>query len=628
MAAKPDVARGELSIDDLKRQLEETQQHQAATSELLEVIRRSASDFQAVLDALMAAAARLCGVEAGGVAIREGEIFRYLATVGMNAEFDAVMRGRTYVPGRGTTVGRVAIEKRVIHIVDVLTDPEYEMSETVTLGRLRTILSVPMMRDGDVVGAITLTRRQVEPFSEPQIALIKTFADQAVIAMENARLLTETREALEQQTATAEVLGVINSSPSDLTPVFEAILEKAHNLCGAALGSLVIFEGERWRAIVQRGYGEPLASVLRQGARGSDNPFLQSLIDGAPLVHIGDLAQLDHPIGHANVAAGIRTLLVVALRKDHALLGTISIARREPRSFTGKQIALLQNFAQQAVIAMDNARLLTETREALEQQTATAEVLQVINSSPGDLSPVFDAMLEKAVRLCDAAFGLLWTYDADGAQSVAAHRAVPAAYAKFLAENRLNTGFGTGRARVLQGEPFVHVADVADDEPYRAGDPLRRALVDLGGVHTTDEARLRRLQFLQRFLGGVARCADFGLGALPLGDVAVDQHNPAARYRVAAHLDDPAIRARPLGRPLRPDLLRQPAHLRFDIDRAVFAMRSEIADKIADARPLGEKRIGQFQDPLEIQVPRGEPQFAVEHRDPVAHIIKGHAQLG
>src|SRR5215813_12593703 len=242
MAAKPDVARGELSIDDLKRQLEETQQHQAATSELLELIRRSSSDFQAVLDALMAAAARLCGVEAGGVAVREGEAFRYLATVGMNAEFDAVMRGRTYVPGRGTTVGRVALEKRVIHIVDVLTDPEYEISETVTLGRLRTILSVPMMRDGDVVGAITLTRRQVEPFSEPQIALIKTFADQAVIAMENARLLMETREALEQQTATADILRVISSSPADVQPTFDAIAASAARLCEAEFSAVARVE--------------------------------------------------------------------------------------------------------------------------------------------------------------------------------------------------------------------------------------------------------------------------------------------------------------------------------------------------------------------------------------------------
>src|SRR5262249_15308940 len=248
-------------------------------------------------------------------------------------------------------------------VADVSADPDYAHPENIAAG-LRTALGVPLLREGAVIGTINVNRKRVEPYTERQIELVRTFADQAVIAIENARLLTELRESLEQQTATAEVLQVINSSPGELQPVFDAILEKAHTRCGATRGTLFLFDGETFRGVAMQGYAQDRGEHLRRGISVRQAPHWEPLLAGAPFVHIADMRLIDNPVARAAAErGGVRTILYLALCKDGVLLGVITCVRDEVRPFSEKEIALLESFAAQAVIAMDNARLLGEIRQ-------------------------------------------------------------------------------------------------------------------------------------------------------------------------------------------------------------------------------------------------------------------------
>jgi len=307
----------------------------------------------------------------------------------------------------------------------------------------------------------------------------------------------ELGEALEQQTATAEVLQVINSSPGDLAPVFDTILKKATGLCEGAFGLLSIHDGKRFRRAAAHGVPAAYAEFFRT----TDTPVDSSttpparIIAGERVVQIADLAaeeayRAGEPNWRALVdLAGARSIVTVPLLKDGAVRGLITILRQEVRPFTEKQIALLQNFAAQAVIAIENARLLTETREALEQQSATAEVLQVINSSPGDLAPVFDAMLERATHLCEAPCGLVQTYDGEYFQNVA-ERGLPGL------REPIRPVPGMPLHRIVNGETLVHIADLADDPLYRSGNPRRRWTVDEAGARSALWVALRKDEIL------------------------------------------------------------------------------------------------------------------------------------
>src|SRR5208282_5125541 len=394
----------------------------------------------------------------------------------------------------GSPPQRLLDGESLVQIPDMSALPFPIPKAAAELEGARTALYVPLRKDGALLGYITIYRQEARPFSDNQIALLQNFAAQAVIAMENARLLTETREALEQQTATAEVLQVINSSPGDLAPVFDAMLDKAMRLCDAAFGVMTAYDGARFRTAAHRGLPprfaeyaltvEDWAGTHRRLAAGENVVQLRDAKD--------DEAYRTLPSRKAFVdLGGARTVLLVALRKEAALLGGFAIYRQEVRPFSDKQIALLQNFAAQAVIAIENTRLITETREALEQQTATAEVLQVINSSPGNLKPVFDAMLERAMRLCEGAFGVLWTYDGDRYYAAAVHGAP--AFVEFLRQPRLPPYHpGSGLGSILRGEDLTIHNDMAAEEIYQSGDELRRAIVEIAGARSAVTVSLRK----------------------------------------------------------------------------------------------------------------------------------------
>ena len=471
-------------------------ERQTATAEVLQVINSSPGDLAPVFDAMLEKATRLCEAKFGNLLLYDGQAFTAVADRNLPPAYAQAIAGPIR-PGPNTALGRMIRTRAPVHVTDMLEDIAYAEREplrtsTVELGGVRSMVAIPLLKEGDLIGAFTIYRREAGGFAENQIALVSAFADQAVIAIENTRLLAEQHEALERQTATAEILQVINSSPGDLTPVFEAILEKAHALCQVAYGSLQLYDGTNFRAVAVHSLPEPLANRLREGYKPGPNHPVNSLLDGEDFVHVRDFAEIDDPIARSAVeAGGIRTALFVALRNDRKLFGMIVAARRQVWPFAAKETALLQSFAAQAVIAIENARLINETREALEQQTATADVLQVINSSPGDLAPVFDMMLQKAMTLCGAAFGFLTSYDGQRFTPVAM-RGVPPPLADYFTRGMDQPRPGEAHFRILEGEDVIHNLDQKDEEAYRAGLALRRAVVDLGGARTALVVALRK----------------------------------------------------------------------------------------------------------------------------------------
>jgi GAF domain-containing protein len=471
----------------LTRERDEAQERQTATAEVLRVISRSSVGLDSVLDTLVQTVARLCRADQVYMFHLRHDLWHLIADYGLSAETREFFETHPFTPGRGSTSGRAALERRAVLIPDVLQDPEYTLSEGQEIAGYRTTLSIPLLREDTLIGVYSIARTRVEPFTDKEIELATSFASQAVIAIENTRLLNELRqrtgdlsEALDQQTATSEVLKVISSSPGQLGPVFESMLANATRICEAAFGSMLLVEGDALRRVALHN-APPL--FVEFNAKNPLIPLgkvhdLNLLFETRRPVHIADAAGTeDSPIVKYG---GARTLVIVPMLKERDVVGVIGIYRQEVRPFTDKQIQLVTNFAAQAVIAIENTRLLSELRESLQQQTATADVLKVISISQGELEPVFKAMLENAVRICDAKFGNLMLREEDGFLIGATHGAHPA-YVEYLRSEQVFP-HNTGLKQLVNSKEHYHVLDLA--AVRTPGDDLREATINLAGART------------------------------------------------------------------------------------------------------------------------------------------------
>jgi signal transduction histidine kinase/putative methionine-R-sulfoxide reductase with GAF domain len=366
----------------LLNELRESLQQQTATADVLKVISQSVSNLQPVLDTLVETAAQLCDADMAFIFRREGEVYRLAANSGFSPEYEAFVKDLSISPGRGTVTARTALEGRIVHITDITADPEYDMPETLGLGKARTLLGVPLLRENVPIGVIALARQRVEPFTDRQIELVQTFADQAVIAIENVRLFDEVQarteelsESLRQQTATAEVLKTISRTAFDLRRVLETLLENAVRICGAKHGMIFRYDGEGCRAAAV--YNAPPGSLElweRSPIRaGRGTTVGRALLECRP-VQIPDVqADAEYDFPEAQKLQGHRTVLAVPLLREGVPLGTIALYKTEVAPFTEKQIELLTTFADQAVIAIENVRLFDEIQDKSRQLAEASE---------------------------------------------------------------------------------------------------------------------------------------------------------------------------------------------------------------------------------------------------------------
>jgi GAF domain-containing protein len=386
-------------------------------------------------------------------------------------------------PSSAVPTARVFHTRKPVHVIDLKEDEAYLARDplavaSVEVGGIRSLIAIPVTKDETIIGGLTIYRREVRPFTNKHIQLVTNFATQAAVAIENARLLNELQrrtadltESLEQQTATSEVLKVISRSAFDLKVVLDTLLRSAGSLCEADIGVIARLQDGKFYRTVSYGLPDDLTGLIEnQPLEPNRSSVSGRALHEGRVVQIADIetdAEYTHP---ARETGTFRTLIGVPMMREGLPVGVMTLARRTVQPFTNKQIELVTTFADQAGIAIENTRLLTELRESLQEQTATAEVLQVISSSPGDLKPVFAAMLEKAARICDAAFGNIYRWDGDALHLVGTHN-TPAALAKARARSPIRVN-----ARTFVGHMWLPKRQYTSQTLLRSRPILKNAI--------------------------------------------------------------------------------------------------------------------------------------------------------